>query len=1038
MSSEVFRFVTVRPPQDVNVLQASAGASIDLGIGSTAFADTLRSLSSSGDRAGITSAATAFINSAAFVNSTRKIDKTYLDFMVAIRALTDQTFWAGAGTAVTSIFGAAPSAVVKTDAFATFYARTSDSIIAATIDPSVTPKVRALLTTSARALWLIRRLAASAKLSRTVFLRAPLVLPPGIFPLPPASVVSGEQLKAAVADRQAKVEARSQRLTQLAADLTTHRQAVDEVLAAFERVGAQAAGNGNGNIGFALPDEAAAKLSDATKRVLAAEGLAGTGIDIARTVALLENRAAAIGTALYADTGAAKQLVRIGNTFVPRPELDGAIVDVDPTDGRTPGPCPPAANTAIPDNGPSVPTGHGEAKILGIADLNILEQQILRYELGEIAHIENVLKSETRSRTFKTTDTFEQTTTVETETTQEKEQDLSSTERFELQTQSQTVINDNASKDGGLTIHASYGPSVDATSNFNFANSNSREQSNTAASSYAREISTKAVNRVQTRTLNRRTTTQINVIEETNLHSFDNKTGANDVIGVYRFIDKIYRAQVVNYGKRLMLEFIVPEPAAFLRLAMISRPLDGVTVVEPDPPGYCMANGASFAPLQPTDIAAETYLYWAGKYGVQDITTPPPTVMLATGVKTAPDQMPQSAGGLPLSSVFLDVPIADGYLAQSAVVNVYGETIEGKHRVVVQVQDQQFTYTESGDDQNTLPLRLQPTPTVEVTINSVGFYNYEVLALVLCTRSAEKYKEWQLKTFNSIMTAYNDEKSRFDQAVAEARIQARSNAVVGGTNPAGNRETEQTELKKGCISLLTGQRFDLFDAVARKVAPLGYPEIDFVEAKAEGAYIQVFEQSFEWNNMTYIFYPYFWGKKDEWPIVAQLTDDDPLFTRFLRAGAARVQVPVRLGFEQSILTYLGTGELWAGEGTLVNSDGDAPDQLHLSIVDELKSQTGDNNVEGAGTVSVTKNSPNITGSGTAFSADDEDRRIQIAGKTYVIKTVTDEQSIKLTTDYTGNNDSGLGYSMGGKLIGEPWEVKLPTNLVKLDNSLAIS
>ena len=124
-----------------------------------------------------------------------------------------------------------------------------------------------------------------------------------------------------------------------------------------------------------------------------------------------------------------------------------------------------------------------------------MEQQILRYELGEIAHIENVLKSETRSRTFKTSTTTAETETVERETTEDKEQDLSSSERFELKSESQTVIGENASKDGGLTIHASYGPSVDATSNFNFSSSNSRQESDTASSSYAREIATKAINR---------------------------------------------------------------------------------------------------------------------------------------------------------------------------------------------------------------------------------------------------------------------------------------------------------------------------------------------------------------------------------------------------------------------------------------------------------------------------------------------------------------------------------------------------------------
>lgn len=909
MRSEIFRFVAIRPAQDADPT-ATAAATIDLDAFPTAFASTLRSLRSDGDRLDMTDTARALVFSAAFIDSPKKFDSRYADFGLAVRALNDQNFGSGAGAAFTAVFkGTTASALVKTDAFTKLYGQVSDSIVAATIERSPTPKTRALLDATIRVLWLIRRIAASSPLTLDAFTSAPLVMPAGIFPLPPAAPPSPGVVKAITA-------------------------------------------NGDG----------------------------------------------------------------------------------------TPGPCPPAATEVIPDGAPTVPSGHGDAKILGIADLNVLEQQLLRYELGEIAHIENVLKSETRSRTFRTSSTTEVSTTTETETTQTKEQDLSSTERFALQTESQTVINDTANKQAGLTIHASYGPSVDATSNFNFSSGSSRQQSNLAASTYAREVTTKAVNLVQTRTLTRRVVTTTDVVEETNLHSFDNKSGNADIVGVYRFLNKVYQAQVVNYGKRLMLEFLVPEPAAFLRYALTGRPQDGVTVPEPDRPGNCV-NG-TFVPLEPSDITRERWQFWAGRYGAADVAPPPPNVFLATGSKKSPDQMVLD-GDKKLSSDTFDVPIPDGYLAQSATINVFGETQadgaepDKKHELVYQVQDQQGEYRERDDDHTSLPLRLQPSPTVTVSINSKMFHNYEVLANVLCTLSEEKFQDWQLKTFNSVMIAYADEKSRFDQAVAEARIQAEGGGITG-TNPDVNRETEQTELKKGCVELLTGQRFDLFDAVRANIAPYGYPEVDFAEARAEGPYIQMFEQSFEWNNMTYLFYPYFWSRKAEWPAVSQLNDTDPLFTQFLRAGAARVQVPVRLGFEQAMLTYLSTGEIWNGSATLVNSDGDSPDPLHLSVLDELKSQTGDNNVDGAGTVNVTKNSANVVGVGTAFTADDEDRRINLAGKTFVIRTVVDAQNIKLTTPYTGDNASGLGYSMGGKLIGEPWEVTLPTDLVKLDNSLVIS
>ena len=43
----------------------------------------------------------------------------------------------------------------------------------------------------------------------------------------------------------------------------------------------------------------------------------------------------------------------------------------------------------------------------------------------------------------------------------------------------------------------------------------------------------------------------------------------------------------------------------------------------------------------------------------------------------------------------------------------------------------------------------------------------------------------------------------------------------------------------------------------------GWPEFNVAEALTEGRIIQFFEQAFEWNNVTYLFYPYFWGREIE-------------------------------------------------------------------------------------------------------------------------------------------------------------------------------
>jgi len=70
MSSEVFRFVTVRPPLDVDSIQAATNATIDLGAWMTQFADSLRTLKASVSRAQMSDAARAFIASADFIDLT--------------------------------------------------------------------------------------------------------------------------------------------------------------------------------------------------------------------------------------------------------------------------------------------------------------------------------------------------------------------------------------------------------------------------------------------------------------------------------------------------------------------------------------------------------------------------------------------------------------------------------------------------------------------------------------------------------------------------------------------------------------------------------------------------------------------------------------------------------------------------------------------------------------------------------------------------------------------------------------------------------
>jgi len=85
--------------------------------------------------------------------------------------------------------------------------------------------------------------------------------------------------------------------------------------------------------------------------------------------------------------------------------------------------------------------------------------------------------------------------------------------------------------------------------------------------------------------------------------------------------------------------------------------------------------------------------------------------------------------------------------------------------------------------------------------------------------------------------------------------------------------------------------------------------------------------------MQYLFYPYFWGRREKWYDRVLTDDPDPLFAEFLKSGSARVVMPVRPQFEGDLRYFLMTGQIWGG--------GEMPgitDTDYLPITDEIKAR----------------------------------------------------------------------------------------------------
>ncbi|MFC0773380.1 hypothetical protein [Terrimonas alba] len=815
-----------------------------------------------------------------------------------------------------------------------------------------------------------------------------------------------------------------------------------------------------------LPADIVSKISHTTKTTLEKYNIEHDTIDVPQARARITEQNKILTSQLHSLQGPNAGITFIGNTPVlVKPARNATMaVATDRLFTVVPGLCPEGPDPQSEDLATEKWNTKGISPVLYIGDLQKVRQTVDRYELGDIAHIENVLKGELKSNELRRLDKTIETIIVETETTNETEKDLQTQEQFNLQTQANKTISSDRSFDAGITISGSYGPSLTATATANVSLQNSSEQSTQTSTNYAKEVISKAAQKIKERVLNNRTTTNIEKVKIINKHELNNTNGTDHVRGIYQWVNKIYQLQVMNYGKRAMLEFTIPDPAAFYRYALTTKPLEENTIPKPEEPGYCL-NGV-FQPLKASDISELNYQYWASKYETTEIKPYPDetkvlfwntSINIEQSSTKSPHKLSQDAAApitvpegytVDLLEFWLTIMRNDYHATakeDQMEVTVMIGNIEIAHLGVSEYNRDRFLipYPQTFRSNHPFPYFNDQAESLPVSI--AGFSTFATSVnmgvKIICKLDAQTKEQWQLDTLNSIMNAYKTQKVEFDHAMKAKQF---DNLVsIQGRNPFLNRETEKTELKKSVLSQLTGQDYTYFNSMKYNSPPLQYPEMDLTDAEDEGNYIRFFEQSFEWENMTYLFYPYFWASKKNWPMMLQLKDSDRLFEKFLQAGSARVQVPIRTGFEAPVLNYIQNGGTpWLFDDA-PQVDG-SPNAPFLSMIDEIKAQRGfEFNESNPGTVTVTNGSNVVTGFGTNFRPhdpegliDDENREIILLGKSYRIQSVTSSTSIILRQNYNGETQSGIGYYLGAKFVGEFWEELVPTELLYLKEILA--
>jgi hypothetical protein len=659
-----------------------------------------------------------------------------------------------------------------------------------------------------------------------------------------------------------------------------------------------------------------------------------------------------------------------------------------------------------------------DIKPIGVGDLKVVKHWLRGYKIGEISHIDNVLQSEVKKREHRHLEKTEEVFTFASEDQQETERDTQTTDRFELRREADQVVKTDLSANANLNLNVNYqgtGYTVVSTVSGGFAYNRSQTEQEKVVNSFARDVVDKSVSRVQSRVSRQRTTTKLFETEETNTHSFNNKEGKGHISGLYHWLDKEYWARVFNYGKRMMFEFTLPEPAAFLvesRLRAYEASLD---VPQPPEPPKQEKLPQWLINLSPPAINETKFDELRRSYDLADFTFPVRTkkvefVNAATGrnyfsehgVDSSTWQARTFSCRLGAKDYRISKLTVRGYVyfwgtgeggsnPAPNEVNTMELSVDG-HRLVREVNHnvERWYFGSNFPGEYSTPGTL-PFTDDQVSL-SLGFWDNSQFDLSLRAElelAPAVLSDWQHKVYAKVKTieqkrvdavnadlqqSYQAELSTYRNRIAELRAVA-INDLLQGQSEAHNRQLILRELKRQCLAMIT-KEFDadetddtlteLETTDTRNVASehrrlkvkelpnssspisataefeqvtkdVGFPVPDLPPARFKGRYIQFLEQAFEWQQLAYVCYPYFWATPPRWIELMNRSDDaDPFLTAFLQAGSVKVLLAVTPAYDDAVLHYLATGEPWEG--------GPAPvigDPLYIPIHEELRKQQDD-------------------------------------------------------------------------------------------------
>ncbi len=543
-----------------------------------------------------------------------------------------------------------------------------------------------------------------------------------------------------------------------------------------------------------------------------------------------------------------------------------------------------------------------------VGEIELVRYCLKKYECGEICRIENVMRGECKEITRRNRNVREETESehlrhAQTGQFEEKkttEDLLNEIDKVLSQKKQTTTYKSGDNNLGGWIVDEDP------------AGGDLRTQA-----TFARDIVARTAEVISHDVHRTRASRSMNDTEETIVQRYDNANGQTDILGIYRWINKIYSFQTEKKGDRLVMEIMLENPAKdYIENLRQYHDILLTKPVSPENQGLTDYSKISEEKIQKNETTDNIYyLDILESYDVTDIVTPPAKKIIRSiqlqGIKS-------SAAGT------CDIP--DGYKAKKAFVT-YNSSNNVPATIIVgqsSVQSPKLEPLELNDEQSSIPVALVLTPTGTTGTDQRESEkeqasppdNYYVANIEIeCEATDRLIDEWKYNTYLGIMAGY---RAKLDEYY---RHTARQRSEISSFNRQQNNELELQQIKMKCMQFLLSIPYQMGHGDTGEKSD----DLDIIDI-GEPAYLQFLENALEWDKLSYYIYPDY-GIRDNHDIDFPHTK----FDNFLRAKKVRLLCPVKPGKTLSFLYFLASGIPWPGQDSLAPVIED-----HLHIVNDLK------------------------------------------------------------------------------------------------------